>query len=111
MPEQLVVELHYYRGNVVPGVALISPAAPRAPAQMALLMSHMAALGYGVAARDDNTKTADTACCTEVTFVRAATAAAGAGRRRHKRWAAAGEGGGSGGGGGKGGSLATEGGD
>ncbi|KAI8468758.1 MAG: methyltransferase domain-containing protein [Monoraphidium minutum] len=70
LPDQLVIELHFFRNNPVPGVATISPAAPRDSAQLSLLLAHMASLGYGIVARDDNTMTTDVACCTEVTFLR-----------------------------------------
>lgn len=51
------MELHYFRGNPVPGVAPITDAAPHRPAQMALLLNHLASLGYGIVAREDNTGT------------------------------------------------------
>jgi hypothetical protein len=78
--------MHLYRGNPIPGHEL-SPAAPHDPAQLGLLIAHLAGLGYGISARDDNTMTADKGCCSEVTFLRVeAAAAAAAGRRR--RWGA-----------------------
>jgi len=73
-----VVEMHLYRGNPIPGFPL-SPSAPHSTAQMALLLSHIASLGYGIAARDDNTQTQDVGCCTELTFLRVEVAGWGHG--------------------------------
>ncbi|GBF97879.1 hypothetical protein Rsub_10234 [Raphidocelis subcapitata] len=79
LPEQLVVEVHMLRHDPIPGFPL-SPATARDPAQMGLLLAHAAALGYGVAAREDNTETADKGCCTELTLLRVE------GPGRHARW-------------------------
>jgi hypothetical protein len=48
----------------------MSPVAPKDPAQMGVLLAHMAALGYGVVGRDDNAQTLDVGCCTELTLLR-----------------------------------------
>jgi hypothetical protein len=75
----------------VHGVATISPAAPRDAAQLGLLLLHMANLGYGIVARDDNLVTNDVACCTEVTFLRVEDRSRlGPGRRRERGAAAGG---------------------
>ena len=95
-----MVELHFFRGNPVNGVATLSPNAPRDTAQLSLLLAHMANLGYGIVARDDNMVTADVACCTEVTFLRVEDHG---GVRRgppHSHWMRAWFGGGGGAGGG-----------
>ena len=64
-----VVELHLYRGNPVKGFEL-SPTAPHDTAQLGLLIGHLASLGYGIVAREDNTMTQDVGCRSEVTFLR-----------------------------------------
>jgi hypothetical protein len=56
---------------------------------MGLLLAHLAGLGYGVAAREDNAATRDVGCCAEVTLLRVeAPATAGAGAARWGRAAA-----------------------
>lgn len=57
------------RHDPIPGFPL-SPTTARDPAQMGLLLAHAAALGYGVAGREDNRETADAGCCTELTLLR-----------------------------------------
>jgi hypothetical protein len=53
LPRQLAAELHL---RPPPPEATALPAeAARSPAQVALIFSHLAALGYGVTSRNDNT--------------------------------------------------------
>lgn len=66
-----VVELHLYRGHQIPGYELTGgDSAAKDSAQLALLLNHLAGLGYGIVAREDNTMTQDVGCCAEVTFLR-----------------------------------------
>jgi hypothetical protein len=64
LPRQIVIEIHVRPAD---GTAIARPA-PRTPAQLALLMMHMASLGYGVVGQEDNIW-GEPGCCAEWTFL------------------------------------------
>lgn len=76
LPRQIVVEIHMLPDPP----AGLSPTAPRTPAQLALLMMHMASLGYGVVGQEDNIWGA-AGCCAEWTFLHVERPWAGPGAR------------------------------
>ena len=51
LPRQIVIELHMYATD---RPTAIQKPAPRTPAQLSLLVMHMASLGYGVVGQEDN---------------------------------------------------------
>jgi hypothetical protein len=67
LPRQLAAELHM-RPAPPEGTAL-PPEAARSPAQLTLIVSHLAALGYGVTSRVDNTG-GQPGCCSRECFAR-----------------------------------------
>jgi hypothetical protein len=64
LPRQVVIEIHM---RAPAGTAIARPA-PRTPAQLALLMMHMAGLGYGIVGQEDNIW-GEPGCCAEWTFL------------------------------------------
>jgi hypothetical protein len=90
LPRQIVMEIHM---RPVAGTMIQRPA-PRTPAQLALLMLHLASLGYGIVGQEDNIwgEGAQTGqgCCAEWTFLHVEQPWVGPGARgiatsRHKR--------------------------
>ncbi len=66
LPAQIVAELHFH---TVEEERELAPMVARSAPQMGLLFLHLANLGYGPVAREDNPN-AGLGCCSEVTFVR-----------------------------------------
>jgi len=86
LPRQIVIEIHM-RPKDPTG---IQRPAPRTPSQLALLMMHMASLGYGIVGQEDNIW-GEAGCCAEWTFLHVERPWAGPGARlatyKHRRHA------------------------
>ena len=75
LPTQIAVEMHVPASDEV---KFFPPATARTPAHIALLFLHLARLGYGVTAREDNSITAKVdytpkghvGCCAEFSLYR-----------------------------------------
>lgn len=76
LPRQVVIEIHMLPNATV----RLANTAPRTPAQLAVLMMHMASLGYGVVGQEDNIW-GYPGCCAEWTFLHVERAWAGPGMR------------------------------
>jgi hypothetical protein len=66
LPRQIVMEIHMHSRTVETGG--IAKPAPRTRPQLALLMMHMASLGYGIVGQEDNIWGV-AGCCAEWTFL------------------------------------------
>lgn len=66
LPRQVVMEIHMHSRQVETGG--IAKPAPHTRPQLALLMMHMASLGYGIVGQEDNIWGA-AGCCAEWTFL------------------------------------------
>lgn len=66
LPRQVVMEIHMHSRQVETGG--IAKPAPRTRPQLALLMMHMASLGYGIVGQEDNIWGV-AGCCAEWTFL------------------------------------------
>jgi hypothetical protein len=71
LPEQILAEVHF---QIQPGQFEkdIPPVAAKNQAQMSLLFSHLANLGYGITSREDNGYQ-NLGCCSEFSFLRVET--------------------------------------
>jgi hypothetical protein len=67
LPRQIAAELHLRPPP--PEATALPPEAARSPAQLALIFSHLAALGYGATSRVDNTG-GQPGCCSRECFAR-----------------------------------------
>lgn len=92
LPRQIVMEIHMHSRQVETGG--IAKPAPRTRPQLALLMMHMASLGYGIVGQEDNIWGV-AGCCAEWTFLLieqpwVAPSHRGAAAARHTRHSAGG---------------------